>query len=121
MEQGRSHSTLAGTPPNVLRCANGGPADRTPPTCDRFAPLVICELAHRDKTGRPPRLGSHPFPEADIRHHLETERCCVCRRWYDNACSEYARLAPRVRLARRVRSAANEDEVCHELPSLDED
>src|SRR5262245_48110384 len=123
MARGRCHTTSADPPIYVMRCRNGGPPDPTPPTCDRFAPLLICEKAHRDRTGRPLCLGSHPFPEADIRHHLETERCFVCRRWYDNACSEYARLALRPRLARQVRAAAfhSKDEVCHELPRLEDD
>jgi hypothetical protein len=82
MEPGRLHSTAAPDDPPVADSAR--PAEH-PYTCGLFPVLVICEKAHRDRTGRPLCLGSPDFPAAALAHHLDVEGCPVCRRWYANA------------------------------------
>jgi len=115
MEQGRIQ--LSATDPGVPPAAEGSPPAEPSSTCGRFPVLAICEKAHRDQTGRALCLTSPDFPAEAIQHHLEIEECPVCRRWYDNASQEYARLVPVVRLAQLVKIGAHRaDEACHEVP-----
>jgi hypothetical protein len=88
---------------------NAGPG-RHPPSCDRYPPLPVLELAHRDVTGRPACLRPEDLPGEDVRRHLEEEGCPVCGKWYRNAWRAYARHSgvpePEPRPLKRQKSGA---------------
>lgn len=81
------------------------------PLCPHVPVLSILELASRDVRQRPlclgeERAGDHPGLQEhfdQVRHHLQVDRCPVCRRWYRNATHSYhAKLRSNLRRFTRI-------------------
>jgi hypothetical protein len=75
----------------VSQPAEAAPAQssQAPASCGKFAVLAVLELAYRDRAGRPLHLPDQDLETEALRHHLQAERCPVCRRWYRNAVRAY--------------------------------